>query len=99
MNFNKRRPQRSCLRTDRGFAKTVDKPFLKNIGCVILHDELDTKISKLAMLKHRNFCVRRRITHPYFSKKRLKRTFFRKSRVGLSFELRAPNQLLKFMRP
>jgi len=47
----------------------------------------DTKISKLAMLRHRNFGVRRRITHPYFSKKRLKRTFFRKAPVGPGFEL------------
>jgi hypothetical protein len=87
MNFDKRRPQRNCLRTDRELAKTVDKPFLKNIGCVILLDELDTKISKLAMLKHRNFGVRRRITQPYFSKKRLKRTYFRQFPVGPSFEL------------
>ena len=95
MNFKKRRPKRSCLRTDRGLAETVDKPFLKNIGCVLLLDEHDTKISKLAMLKHRNFGVRRRSTHPYFSKKRLKRTFFRQSPVGLSFELQGALSALK----
>ena len=62
-------------------------------------DNRDTKISKLAMLKHRNFGVCLLNSASLFFLKNFLRTLFRKYPCGFKFRTRAPNQLLKFMRP
>ena len=58
-------------------------------------DNRDTKISKLAMLKHRNFGVCLLNPALLFFWKNFLRTLFRKCPCGSKFRTRAPNRHLK----